>query len=135
YKAAYGSMPSHASANPAIQQMYINGHFCYAFKFGIITNGLGIVRDISFYNKDFLNAHPDIIVEKKSDSPDEDKSLADSKALIPVLKDFFNKHPLISPKTFLGDAAFDSIQIYRDLLLELKFDKAYIPLKTRLTLE
>ena len=135
YKAAYGSMPSHASANSAIQQMYINGHFCYAFKFGIITNGLGIVRDISFYNKDFLKAHPDIIVEKKSDSPDEDKSLADSKALIPVLKDFFNKHPLISPKTFLGDAAFDSIQIYRDLLLELKFDKAYIPLKTRLTLE
>ncbi len=83
YKAAYGSMPSHA-ANPAIQQMYINGHFCYAYKFGIITNGLGIVRDISFYNKDFLEAHPDIIVGKKSDSPDEDKSLADSKALIPL---------------------------------------------------
>ena len=50
YKAAYGSMPPHAAANPAIRQMYINGHFCYAFKFGIITNGLGIVRDISFYN-------------------------------------------------------------------------------------
>jgi len=135
YKAAYGSMPSHALANPAIQQMYINGHFCYAFKFGIITNGLGIVRDISFYNHDFLKAHPDIIVEKKSDSPDEDKSLADSKALIPVLKDFLNKHPLINAKTFLGDAAFDSIQIYRDLLLDLKFEKAYIPLKTKLTLE
>ena len=28
YKAAYGSMPSHAQVNPAIQQMYINGHFC-----------------------------------------------------------------------------------------------------------
>ena len=66
YKAAYGSMPTHAAANPAIQQMYINGHFCYAYKFGIVTNGLGIVRDISFYNKDFLTAHPDIIVEKKS---------------------------------------------------------------------
>ena len=105
YKAAYGSMPSHAAANPAIQQMYINGHFCYAFKFGVITNGLGIIRDITFYNKDFLNAHPDIVIDKKSDSPDEDKSLADSKALIPVLKDFFNKHPLINPKTFLGDAA------------------------------
>ena len=52
YKAAYASMPSHAAANPAIQQMYINGHFCYVFKFGIITNGLGIVRDITFYNKD-----------------------------------------------------------------------------------
>ena len=62
YKAAYSSMPSHAAANPAIQQMYINGHFCYAFKFGILTNGLGIVRDISFYNKDFLDAHPDIVV-------------------------------------------------------------------------
>ena len=56
YKAAYGSMPSHAAANPAIQQMYINGHFCYAYKFGIMTNGLGIVRDMSFYNRDFLDA-------------------------------------------------------------------------------
>lgn len=102
YKAAYGSMPAHATANPAIQQMYINGHFCYAYKFGIVTNGLGIVRDITFYNKDFLNAHPNIIVEKKSDSPDEDKSLADSKALLPVLIDFFQKHPLINPKTFLA---------------------------------
>lgn len=70
---------------PPIQQMYINGHFCYAYKFGIITNGPGIVKDITFYNKDFLKAHPDAIVEKKSDSPDKDKSLADSKALIPVL--------------------------------------------------
>ena len=87
YKAAYGSMPAHATANPAIQQMYINGHFCYAYKFGIVTNRLGIVRDITFYNKEFLKAHPDIVVEKKSDSPDEDKSLADSKALLLVLID------------------------------------------------
>ena len=132
YKAAYGSMPSHAAANPAIQQMYINGHFCYAYKFGIITNGLGIVRDITFYNKDFLEAHPDIAVEKKSSSPDEDKSLADSKALIPVLKDFLQKHPLINPKIFLGDAAFDSIGIYKYLLQEAPFEKAYIPLKNKL---
>lgn len=27
YKAAYGPMSSHAAANPAIQQIYINGHF------------------------------------------------------------------------------------------------------------
>lgn len=78
--------------------------------------------------KDFLKAHPDIVVEKKSDSPDEDKSLADSKALIPVLKDFFQKHPLINPKIFLGDAAFDSVEIYKYLLLETPFDKAYIHL-------
>ena len=56
YKAAYGSMPSHASANPEIKQLYINGHFCYVFKFGIVTNGLGIIRHISFYNKDFMTS-------------------------------------------------------------------------------
>jgi len=135
YKAAYGSMPSHAAANKAIQQMYINGHFCYAYKFGIVTNGLGIVRDITFYNKDFLATHPDIMIEKKTDSPDEDKSLADSKALLPVLKDFFEKHPLINPKTFLGDAAFDSIEIYTYLLQETSIVTAYIPLKNKLKIE
>nr|WP_287713546.1 transposase [Blautia sp.] len=141
YKAAYGSMPSHASANPEIRQLYINGHFCYVFKFGIVTNGLGIIRHISFYNKDFMASHPDIIVEKKSDSPDEDKCVHDSKLLIPTLKDFFSKHPLINPKTFLGDAAFDSCLLYRELLTgntfgqNKHFAKAYIPLNSRSGLE
>ena len=135
YKAAYGSMPTHASSNQEIKQLYINGHFCYVYKFGMITNGLGIVRDISFFNKDFLLSHPDITVDKKSDSPDEDKSLHDSKTLIPVLKDFFDKHPLIKPNIFLGDAAFDSVAIYKDLLENLKFNKAYIPLNQRSALK
>ena len=108
YKAAYGSMPSHASANPEFKQLYINSHFCYVF--GIITNGLGIIRHISFYNKDFLASHPEILVQKKSDSPDEDKSVHDSRLLIPTLKYLFIKHPLINPKTFLGDAAFDAME-------------------------
>ena len=82
-----------------------------------------------------LKSHPEIIVEKKSDSPDEDKSLADSKALFPTLKDFFRRHPLINPKTFLGDAAFDSIEIYKYLLRETPFEKAYIPLKNKLKAE
>ena len=94
YKAAYGSMPTHASANPEIKQLYINGHFCYVFKFGIVTNGLGIVRHISFYNKNFMSAHPEIVVEKKSDSPDEDKCVHDAKLLIPTLKDFFSSNLL-----------------------------------------
>ena len=137
YKAAYGSMPTHASANPEIKQLYINGHFCYVFKFGIVTNGLGIIRHISFYNKDFMSSHPEIIVEKKSDSPDEDKCVHDAKLLIPTLKDFFSKHPLINPRSFLGDAAFDSCQLYSKLLTgntfgEGKhFSKAYIPLNSR----
>ena len=141
YKAAYGSMPSHASANPEIKQLYINGHFCYVFKFGIVTNGLGIIRHISFYNKNFMASHPDIVVEKKSDSPDEDKCVHDSKLLIPTLKDFFSKHPLINPKTFLGDAAFDTAQLYKSLLTgdtfgnDKHFSKAYIPLNARSGLE
>ena len=131
YKAAYGSMPSHACSNKNIKHLYINGHFCYVYKFGMVTNGLGIVRDISFFNKDFLNSHPDIVLDKKSDSPDEDKSLYDTKAVIPVLKDFFKKHPSINPNTFLGDAAFDSGIIYKALLEDIKFSKAYIPLNSR----
>ena len=140
YKVAYGSMPSHASANPEIKQLFVNGHFCYVFKFGIITNGLGIIRHISFYNKDFLDSHPDIIVEKKSDSPDEDKCAHDSKLLIPTLMDFFHKHPLINPKVFLGDAAFDTLPIFRDLLtgdtfgINKHFSCAYIPLNKRSSL-
>ncbi len=137
YKAAYGSMPSHSRANPEIRQLYINGHFCYVFKFGIVTNGLGIIRHISFYNKDFMASHPDIIIEKKSDSPDEDKCVHDSKLLIPTLKDFFSKHPLINPKTFLGDAAFDTAALYKALLsgdtfgAGKHFATAYIPLNAR----
>lgn len=141
YKAAYGSMPTHASANPEIKQLYINGHFCYVYKFGIVTNGLGIVRHISFYNKDFLNSHPEIVTEKKSNSPDEDKSIHDARLLIPTLQDFFRKHPLINPKIFLGDSAFDSLAVYKQLLTEdsfgsnKHFESAYIPLNSRSSLK
>ena len=146
YKAAYGSMPPHASANPEIKQLYVNGHFCYVFKFGIVTNGLGIIRHISFYNQDFLKQHPEIVVNKKSDSPDEDKCVHDARLLIPTLQDFFKKHPLIYPKTFLGDSAFDATNLYKELLTGntfgsdnsgngLHFSKAYIPLNSRSHLE
>ena len=137
YKAAYGSMPSHAGANAEIKQLYINGHFCYAYKFGIVTNGLGIIRHLAFYDKDFFETHPDIEIEKKSDSPDEDKSVHDARLLIPTLTDFFKKHPVINPKTFLGDAAFDSAVLYKELLTgdtfgkDRHFSKAYIPLNSR----
>ena len=55
--------------------------------------------------------------------------------MIPTLMDFFKKHPLINPKTFLGDAAFDSIEIYKYLLQETSFEKACIPLKNKLKIE
>lgn len=142
YKAAYGSMPSHAAANKEVKQQYINGHFCYAYKAGILTNGLGIVRAIEFYDKTYFNSHPEIELYKKTDAPDEDKSVGDARLLIPILKDFFQKHAAINPKTFLGDAAFDSIELYTALLSGNTFgtyangngkvfEKAYIPLNVR----
>lgn len=140
YKAAYGSMPTHSAANNQIKQLYVDGHFCYAYKIGIVTNGLGIVRHLDLYNQDFLKAHPELIPNKKSDSPDEDKSIHDARLLIPTLQDFFNAHPLINPKTFLGDSAFDSVAVYKALLSdntfhERHFSKAYIPLNSRSHLE
>ena len=119
YKAAYGSMPTHASADPEIKQHYLNGHFCYAYKVGVLTNGLGIIRAIEFYDKDYFASRPEIERYKKTDAPDEDKSVGDARFLLPLLKDFFRKHPMINPKAFLGDAAFDSIEIYKALFSKI----------------
>lgn len=80
-----------------------------------------------------MTSHPDIVIDKKSDSPDEDKCAHDSKLLIPTPKDFFRRHPLIDPKFFLRDAAFDVLPVYRDLLTgdilgaDKHFSCAYIP--------
>ena len=47
----------------------------------------------------------------------------------------------INPKTFLGDAAFDTVELYKSLLTgnafgaDKHFSKAYIPLNTRFGLE
>ena len=42
YKMVYSLLPSHAAASSDIKQLQINGHFCYAAKFALITNGLGV---------------------------------------------------------------------------------------------
>jgi len=57
-------MPSQAVSSPDAKQMYINGHFCYADKLGIITNGLGIIKHTSFFDEPFKEQHSDIIIEK-----------------------------------------------------------------------
>jgi hypothetical protein len=132
YKMAYGLMPSQAESSSAAKQMYINGHFCYADKLAIITNGLGIIRYIEFLDDDeFKSNHPDMVIEKKTDSPDEDKSIGDSSALKPVLEDFFSIHPAFNPHTFLGDSAFDTIDIYGFLKDDFHFEKAIIPYNPR----
>ena len=131
YKMAFGLMPACAAAAPDAKQQYINGHFCYADKFAILTNGLGIVRHIAFLDDAFKQAHPEMMTDKKPDSPDEDKSIGDATALKPVLSDYFALHPLVSPHTFLGDAAFDTIDTYGFLHKDFGFSKVLIPFNPR----
>lgn len=131
YAYAYNSMPSSAHVNKQIKHLYINGHFCYAYKAGIVTNGLGIVRHISFLDNKFKDNHPQLKDNHKSDSPDKDKSIGDSTSLKPILKDYFNIHSKHKYSTFIGDSAFDSYKTYPFLLNEFGFDKAVIPLNSR----
>lgn len=132
YKMAYGLMPSQAASCSDAKQMYINGHFCYADKFAILTNGLGIVRHISFIDdSDFKYAHPELVVEKKTartgtnaeESPTDLSSSGESV--------FFSLHPDFHPNTFLGDSAFDSAETYGTLINDFHFSKALIPYNPR----
>ena len=107
----YSLLPDTSDANPSVKQQYINGHYCYAHKLGVVTNSNGIIHDIAFFDDDFKNAHPDVVT-KKSDNPDLDKEITDSHSLKPVLSDFLKKSPNLSYSTFLGDAAFDSYDNY-----------------------
>lgn len=130
YKGVYSLLPDESKSNSDAKQQYINGHFCYALKLGILTNGLGIPRHIEFFDDTFKKKHPDV-VSKKSDAPDIDKEIGDSTSLRPVLSDFFEAHPLISFKTFIGDSAFDSFDNYSALKNDFHFERACIPLNTR----
>lgn len=131
YKMVYKLMPDHAVANSAVNQQHMNGHFCYAQKFGIVTNGLGIIRHISLFDEEFKKRHPDMVIEKKSDNPDADKEIGDSTALKPVLNDFLKAHPFFCPNTLVGDSAFDSYDNYALLLNTFGFEKAVVPLNLR----
>ena len=127
---AYSQMPETAAANPFVNQQYINGHFCYAHKAGILANGLGIIRGISFFDDDFKRRHPEV-VSRRTDNPAVDKEIGDSTSLKPVLSDFFEAHPSFSYKTFLGDSSFDSYDNFEMLRDEFHFDRVAIPLNPR----
>lgn len=130
YLRVYSLLPSESKANPEFRQQYINGHFCYAAKAGILTNGLGIVRGIAFFDSDFKKLHPEVVTQK-TDNSNADKEIGDSKALKPVLSDFFKAHPKLRYSTFIGDSAFDSYDIYSLLKNEFGFSRAVIPLNAR----
>jgi len=104
YKAVYAFLPEASRTNPDARQQYINGHFCYATKVGIVTNGLGICRHIAFFDDDFRKRHPEVC-SPKTDNPDSDKEI--------------------------GDSSFDSYDIYAMLKNDFSFERACIPMNPR----
>ena len=131
YIGVYSLMPDEAAANSNVKRQYVNGHFCYAQKVGILTNGLGIVRHIDLFDDDFKAAHPEMPVDRRDNDPAKDKEIGDSKALLPVLDDFRKAHKDFCYGTFLGDSAFDSYGHYSALLGPYGFKRAVIPLNAR----
>jgi len=124
-------LPKVSASNGAVKYQYINGHFCYAQKAAVITNGLGIVRHLELFDEDFKQSHPEMLVEKRTNTPELDKEIGDSTSLKPVLLDFQAAHPDLSYSTFTADAAFDSYENYRFLLGDYSFSKVVIPLNPR----
>lgn len=130
FHGVYSFLPDACAVNSDVRRQYVNGHFCYALKAGILTNGLGIIRHIAFFDESFKNAHPET-VSPKSNDPAVDKEIGDSTALKPVLSDFFNRHPQCRFSTFIGDAAFDSYANYSLLKDVFHFERVCIPLNKR----
>jgi len=109
---ACSQMPKQSFANEDIKLSYINGHYCYSEKVALVTNGLGIIRHIDFYNSD------NSIDIAGAISGAEHKDDYDAKSLIPVLDNFFSYHPDFNYNYFLGDAGFDAIDNYKYLYEE-----------------
>ena len=124
-------MPEFSASNPAVKHQYINGHFCYAQKAGIVANGLGIVRHLELFDEDFKKAHPEMQIDKRTKHPETDKEIGDSTSLRPILLDFRAAHPHFRYNTFSADSAFDSYNNYAFLLNEYGFQKAIVPLNPR----
>jgi len=110
HKFAQSKMPKLASSNNEIKLTYLNGHFGYYLKTFVSTNGLGLIRDINFYNVD-----NSLSLDR---TPKEVKDIYDSKSLIPSLETYFQLHPNFHYKYFLGDSGFDGDENYAYLYEE-----------------
>lgn len=86
-------MPKFSKAQPQARLMYTNGHFAYAYTGAILTNGLGIVRDVLLF-----------------------EGQKDSVLLKPTLDDFRQHHDLSRYEFFAADAGFDSTENFRYLV-------------------
>lgn len=113
-KYAQSQIPKSSNSNPDIKLAFLNGHFGHFLKANIVTNGLGVVRHIDFYDSDM----------DFTENPSSAKDLYDSTTLIPVLVNYFNIHQEFKYRYFLGDCGFDATDNYEYLVK----DKEMIPI-------
>src|SRR3712207_2616864 len=129
YAAAYKNMPKFAQANSNIKLDFVNGHFGYFYKFGLLTNGWGIPLNIKFLDEDFYKS----LDGKNFITPEEQKYFYDNASLKPVIIPFLENLKANSNfkfETFLGDSEFDSYDNF-GLLKHLEFKRVFIPLNSR----
>ena len=103
-KYAQSQMPKTASSNNDVKLAYLNGHFGYFQKCIFTTNGLGVIRNVNFFDSE-NNLDLDL-------SPQETKDSYDAKSLIPALETYFQLHPNFAYNYFLGDSGFDAVDNY-----------------------
>lgn len=127
YAAAYKNMPKHAQCNPNIKLDFVNGHFGYFYKFGMLTNGFGIPLHIHFFDDDFYST-----IKTDFETPEDQKYAFDNASLKPVLAPFLNSLTAHNFSHFLGDSEFDSYDNF-GFLKHCGFEKVFIPLNLRNT--
>jgi len=128
YAAAYKNMPKFANANPDIKLDFVNGHFGYFLKFGLVTNGWGIPLNLKFFDEDFY-----IPIDKEFETPEDQKYCFDNASLKPVIEPFLENLKTTSNfkfESFLGDSEFDSYDNF-GFLQQCGFEKVFIPLNPR----
>ena len=125
YAAAYSNLPKQAQANPSIKLDFVNGHFCYAYKLGLLTNGFGIPVGVTFFDDDFYKPFQNTSFQ----SPEEQKFAHDNASLRPALQSFLDTHAN-QFTSFLGDSEFDSYDNYT-YLKNNGFSKVFIPINSR----
>jgi hypothetical protein len=128
YAAAYKNMPKFANANHNIKLDFVNGHFGYFYKFGLITNGWGIPLYFKFFDEEFYKT-----VEKEFETPEDQKYCYDNASLKPVIEPFLESLKNTSDfkfKYFLGDSEFDSYDNF-GFLQQCGFEKVFIPINPR----
>jgi len=119
YALAASSMPKGASCDDSIRLQYVNGHYAYAHKGVIVTNGLGIPLYIDIPDNSVnpnecssSSASSEGVRDKEQDMVHH-KALSDSGMFIPALENLLKRHRHFCFDYVLGDSGFDATKNYQ----------------------